>query len=283
MKIDEVILTGAEILKSHGIPDSFLNAELLVAHTLGIERKELYIRTDDELSPEKIERFYFFLQKRINFQPLQYITGEAEFYGRRFIVTQDVLIPRPETELMIDEVKKYYVDSKNFSILDIGTGSGNIAITLKKEFPSAMIFATDISYSAIRIAQLNSKKHGLRDGFFLFCSDLFSAFKLHNRFDVIIANPPYIPTERIKLLQPEISLYEPVEAIDGGPDGMDKIKEIISCAWHYLKKGGKLIIEIDETQAGSVLTFVEKANNYKDAELKKDLAGLDRFLVTTRE
>lgn len=281
MKIDKVISSGAEFLRYHGISDAFLNAELLIAHTLGIGRKDLYIRIEEELNPEKIERYNLLLQKRINFEPLQYITGYAEFYGRRFIVTKDVLIPRPETELIIDEVKKYYNGSEKFSLLDIGTGSGNIAITVQKEIPSAKVFATDISYSAISIAQLNSRMCGLKNDFFLLCSDLFSAFKPHSEFDFIVANPPYIPTERIKSLQPEIRTYEPEEAIDGGLDGLVKIRKIILSAWHYLKKNGKLIMEIDATQGESVLSLAEETNMYRYPELKKDLAGFDRFLITT--
>lgn len=283
MTVGKLISYGAEFLRKHKISDAFLNAELLIAHMLKVDRKELYVRIDEELDTEQIEGYNNLLQKRGNFEPLQYIVGYAEFYGRRFIVTKDVLIPRPETELIIDEIKKHYNNSKSFSLLDIGTGSGNIAITVQKEIPTAKVFATDVSYAAINIAKLNSRMHELKDYFYLVCSDLFSAIKPDSEFDVIVANPPYIPTERIKSLQPEIKLYEPEEAINGGLDGMVKIKEIILRAWHFIKKGGKLIIEIDATQGESVLSLLEETGRYRDPQLKKDLAGLNRLLIATRK
>ncbi len=283
MKLDKVISSGAEFLKNNNIPEPFLNAELLVAHTLGINLSGLYTKMEEELSPEITESYNLLLKRRIKFEPLQYILGYEEFYGRKFVVTREVFIPRPETELLIDIVKKYYDGSENFCLLDIGTGSGNIAITIKKEMPSIKVFATDISPSAIRIARLNAERHGVRDGFFLLSSDLLSALKPADTFDIIVANPPYIPTGRIDSLQPEIKLYEPEEAIDGGIDGLDKIRRIISSAGLYLKKNGRLIIEIDCTQGESVLSLSEKTGQFKNAEIQKDLAGFDRFFIATRK
>lgn len=281
MKLVQVISAGTEFLQNNNISEASLTAELLIAHTLGISRKDLYTRIEEEMSSEKIETYNLLLKKKANFEPFQYITGHTEFYGRQFIVTKSVLIPRPETELIIDEVKKYYNGLKKFRLLDIGTGSGNIAITIKKEISSAQVYATDVSYQAIFIARLNSKIHQIKDGFFLFCSDLFSAFKPDGKFDVIVANPPYVPTERINSLQPEIKLYEPREAIDGGRDGLDKIKKMISNAGLYLKKDGKLIIEIDSTQGEAVLSLSEKTGMFKCPRIEKDLSGFDRIFIAT--
>ncbi len=283
MKLNRVISSGAEFLRNNNIPDPFLNAELLIAHTLGIGLSDLYTKMEEEVSPEITELYNLLLKKRINFEPLQYILGYEEFYGREFVVTRHVFIPRPETELIIDIVKRNYDSSENFRLLDIGTGSGNIAITIKKEIPPIKVFATDVSPSAIRVAQLNAKRHGVRDGFFLLSSDLFSALKPNGSFDIIVANPPYIPKGRINSLQPEIKLYEPEEAIDGGIDGLDKIKKIISDAGLFLKKNGKLIIEIDCTQGESVLLLSEKIGVFKNSEIQKDLAGFDRFFIATRK
>jgi release factor glutamine methyltransferase len=282
MRLDKVISSGEEFLRNHSVSSALLNAELLMAHTLKVNREHLYTRPEENLDPEKIETYNSLLKRRINFEPLQYITGCAEFYGRPFIVTRDVLIPRPETELIIDEVKKYSVGKEKLSILDIGTGSGNIAITIKKEIPSAQVFATDISFPAIRIAYLNSRMHNVGAGFFLLTSDLFSAIRPNIKFDIIVSNPPYVPGERIESLQTEIKLYEPVLALDGGKDGMEKIRDIVLFAGQYLKKDGKLIIEIDSTQGKSVISFSDKTRLYKDSQIKKDLAGLDRIFIAIR-
>lgn len=281
MTVQELLLRGTELFKKEGIPEPYQNAERIIRHALNLSRTELYSEFDKELLESEYQRILYFLQRRTLREPLQYILEYAEFYGLKFIVTRDVLIPRPETELIIETALK--IINRNGQILDIGTGSGNIAITLKKLLPSAKVFGLDISPKAIAVAKINAVRHGLLGGINLLVADLFNGISPKIKFDAILSNPPYIPTPSIQNLDQEIWLYEPVIALDGGIDGMKYIREIINSAYFYLKSGGILIIEIDEGQGEKVISIAEKTKEYSDLEVKRDLQGFERVFVARRK
>jgi len=283
MNIKSALYAGESLLRESGIDESFLNAELLLQQATGKSRSEIILSFETELSEQEEAKYFDLLTTRITRKPLQYITGIAEFYGRKFFVTQDVLIPRPETELIIDLVKSFSSGTQNYSVLDVGTGSGNIAITLKKELLNVKVVATDISFSAILNARWNARFHEIYSGIYFLCADVFSSLKLSNKFHIIVSNPPYVPSHRIKDLEPEVKDFEPLIAINGGEDGLTIIKKIVSGAGNYLLPGGKLVIEIDSFQTNAVISMAEEAGTYSELLVQKDLAGLDRIFIATRK
>lgn len=282
MKVADAVNYGINFLRSRGVSSAQIEAELLWSFAMQEDRATLYKNLFNQISEDKLEIYNKLLERRSNSEPIQYIIGSIEFYGRNFKVTKDVLIPRPETELIIDELKQHFKSDRRFTLLDIGTGSGNIAITVKKEFPLAVVFALDISFPALKIAMLNAESNGVKgEGVYLFSSDLMSAIRPGVKFDAIVSNPPYIPSDRIEFLQPEIKFYEPGIAIDGGTEGLEKIEKIIFSAGAFLKSGGLLIVEIDSSQSEKVLSLLDKTEYYVNYTIKKDLSGLDRILVAT--
>ncbi|HEY4716998.1 MAG TPA: peptide chain release factor N(5)-glutamine methyltransferase [bacterium] len=273
MKAGELLSSGINILKSGGVAEPVLNAEILLSQSMGTDRTGVYTRIDDEMPLERSKDFLKLLERKLEFEPVQYIRGYAEFYGRRFIVSKDVLIPRPETELLVEEVIDFCSSMKHPKILDLCTGSGNIAVTLKKEIPGSVVFASDISSSAINIAVSNAKENGIGDGLHFFCADLFSGLHIKKEFDVIVSNPPYIPSAKICSLQFEVSGYEPKIALDGGKDGLDAIKRIIRDAYNYLIEGRMLLLEIDPEQQHAISDIIKMFRMYTGAAFLKDLSG----------
>ena len=215
------------------------------------------------------------------YTPVQYITGQTKFCGLDFIVNEDVLIPRPETELLVETVIAFSYQSSAFSlkILDLCTGSGCIAIPLTKNIPECKIVASDISEAALDIARLNAEKNGVCDNIKFVQSDLFS--NITGKFDIIASNPPYIAGYEFKSLQKEV-LMEPHIALDGGKDGLDFYRRIISEAARYLDRGGYLIIEIGFGQKEAISKIIKDYGELKLLEVKKDFSGIDRVVTATK-
>jgi release factor glutamine methyltransferase len=276
-----------EFLEKFSIEDATGNAELIISHCLGIDRVSLY-RDDPIITEDLISKIDEFLKRRAKKEPLQYILGYTEFYGLKIKVGPGVLIPRPETELLVEEAIKIISNFKfqisNFKILDLCTGSGCLALALAREFPEARVYGTDTSEVAIRYAKENAEFNRIDNVIFL-KGNLFEPieknfkFQISNlKFDLIVSNPPYIRKDDIKNLQLEIKNWEPIGALDGGIDGLDYYRAIIPEARNYLNKCGCLIFELGISQADAVKKIAQDAG-FINISLIKDYAGIERIFI----
>ena len=244
----------------------------MLAYQLKKTRVELYLEFDRPLNEFELNGFRSLIRRRIKREPLQYITGYREFWSLDFLVNPSVLIPRPETEILIEEVLKLKKEnllpqSLKPKILDLCTGCGVIAISLAKEITLADIWASDISSNAINTANKNAKRHNVDSQIKFFQGDLWEPFQsFSNNFDIVISNPPYILTEMIQNLSPEIYLYEPKIALDGHENGMYFIQRIIKESWRYLKPGGWLLMEMAPDQTKKALSLLESLKFYDYSE-----------------
>lgn len=268
----------SRLLRSHDIEDAPKEAEILITETLCIDKASLYSGRY-EISESDSKRIDSFLLRRLKREPLQYILGHVEFLGLRFNVGRGVLIPRPETEILALEairILKNRKDSKP-SILDLCTGSGCIAITIAKHFPDAFVWGIDTSDTALRYAQENALLNDAKNVIFL-KGDLYEPLRLMNsqmKFDMIVSNPPYIKTEDIKSLQPEIKDWEPVEALNGGEDGLECYRRIIGECKDFLADNGVLLLEVGDSKG---VIEIAKSNNLRIVTVIKDLSGIERVL-----
>jgi len=257
-------------------------AEILFTEILCCGRPDLYLNKDRVLSADELARISQALERRMRGEPLQYILGKTEFMGLEFKVAPCVLIPRPETELLVEKTieacSKFMVHGSLLDILDIGTGSGCIAVSLAKLLPGARITATDISNEALKVARENAKNNNVDVRFIH--SDIFSSYDLRpTTYDLIIANPPYIASEDIDKLQRELQ-YEPKVALDGGPDGLDFYRRIIAQAPAYLKDNGLLILEIGFAQTEKMKDIFLSSDKMQILEITKDYNGIDRIITS---
>jgi len=268
--------------KSHHIENPRAAAEILLAHALRKERIDLYICYDQPLGSRELQHFKNLIKKRIRREPVAYITGVKEFWSMDLRVNPDVLIPRPETECLVEAVLEKL--SGNFEptprrILDLGTGSGAIVLALASRLPGDLFFASDRSIRAVWLAQQNARRHQLVDRIHFFCGDWMNALKSNgDLFDIIVSNPPYIKTGLIAGLEPEICRYEPAEALDGGSDGLGCLRLIIDQAHPYLKDGGRLFLEIGFDQKKSVHDIITESGGYHEIVFGQDYSGCDRVV-----
>ncbi len=271
------------ILSNTGIENPERDAEVLLSHCLGIERVILY-RDDPDISDEMNAQIDALLKRRTGREPLQYILGYTEFYGLKIKVGTGVLIPRPETELLAEEaiktISKCKFQNAKCKIFDLCTGSGCIALALARAFPDARVYGTDMSADALGYAKENAGLNNIKNIIFL-KGDLFKPVK-DMQFDMIISNPPYIRKDDMKLLQPEIIDWEPVAALDGGEDGLDYYRKIISGAGDYLKENGILLLEIGFGQSGLIRNMAEH-EGFVDIHILKDYAGIERIVKAQKE
>jgi release factor glutamine methyltransferase len=284
--IAEAINSAAKQLSGVGITDARFDAELLLRYVLNKDRAWLLAHIQDSLSAESLTSFQTLVVRREKREPVQHIIGTQEFWGLEFLVTPDVLIPRPETELIIETV---LADKERLAgestIVDLCTGSGCIAISLAEEFPSARIFATDRSAAALAIARKNAQQLDCAGRIRFFEGDLFqplAELDLHGRVDIIVSNPPYVPDGVRTSLQPEVRDYEPALALFGGVDGTDLHRRIIQAAPEFLKKQGLLVMEIGIDQAETLKQVVHEDGRYYSSEVRKDLAGIDRVIAVQK-
>ncbi|MDD5166805.1 MAG: peptide chain release factor N(5)-glutamine methyltransferase [Candidatus Omnitrophica bacterium] len=256
-------------------------AELLFSEIFGCDRASLYLKKDIPLDKDKLSKVSSVLKRRFSGEPLQYILGKTEFMGLEFRVNPSVLIPRPETEILVETaIKILQPAAQGMKILEIGTGSGCIAISLAKLLKDVDIIATDISDNALEVAKGNARRHGVKINFIL--ADLFNAVDcLMHPADLIISNPPYVASSEIASLQPEIS-YEPRIALDGGADGLDFYRRIINGAVDYLKKDGLLILEIGFDQSRAIADIFQKSGKFKIIEIAKDYSNIERVMVAAK-
>lgn len=272
MTLEEALNKGKEILKEAEVLDYELDAWYLMEYVCKIEKSQYYLKGREEMEPEKWQEYEVLLRKRAEHIPLQYIIGSQEFMGLEFKVNSQVLIPRQDTETLVEEALKVLEPGMN--VLDLCTGSGCIIVSLMKYKEGLTGTASDISKQAILVAKENAKQNQVEVEFV--SSDLFKS--ITGTYDMIISNPPYIPTEVIGGLMPEVKNFEPMEALDGKEDGLYFYREIASEAGNFLNSNGYLYFEIGHDQGGKVAAIME-SNGYRNVRVVKDLAGNDRVVM----
>lgn len=277
MTIREALNKGTFMLKNNNIETPKLKARLLLQFTLNKTREYLIIYDNESISQDKEVLYFKYIDKLIQGMPVQYITNTQEFMKMPFFVNNNVLIPQPDTEILVEETIKIAKKIKKPVILDLCTGSGAIAVSLKKYLQNSIVYASDISLKALEIAKKNAKNNGVEIKFFK--SDLFE--NLPNiKFDIIVSNPPYIKTKVIEELDKQVK-NEPYIALDGGADGLKFYKIIIENAYKYIKNEGKVFLEIGYDQKNELINLFKENNHYENIYSKKDLGGNDRIIVAT--
>lgn len=284
MNIKQVLEYGTKLLKENGIDEPILKARILLANILEQSKEYLTTHETEEQDRELVKVFKEGIDKLCNNIPIQYITKKQEFMGLDFIVNENVLIPRPDTEILVEEVIKLVKQSSNPKILDLCTGSGAIGISIAKYIDDCKVILSDISNEALKIATQNcisilgkDKNNKIQ----ILQSDLFKNIR-EKKFDIIVSNPPYIKTAVIKTLEKQVQ-NEPIIALDGGKDGLDIYKKIINQAYKFLKKEGYLCLEIGYDQKDEVIELIKKTNKYQDIYSKKDLGDNDRIVICKKE
>ncbi|KUK56475.1 MAG: Methylase of polypeptide chain release factor [Atribacteria bacterium 34_128] len=279
-----------KIFKNKGIINSEREAEILLSYFLKMNRSKIYLNGDRELKNKEKLQLEDMIKRRIKKIPLQYITKHQEFMGMDFLVEKGVLIPRPETEILVEEaIKKLknYKYSDNLEVADLGTGTGVIAISIAKFIEDVIIYATDISKNSLQIALKNAQKHDCKDKIIFLQGDLFEPFigRIEkNNLDGIISNPPYINSYDFKSLSPEVKNNEPRIALFGGIDGLGYYRKIIKKSPQYLKKNGFLALEVGLNQSKMVEELILKDNNFdEDIEIIKDYLGIERVVIAYRK
>ena len=281
--ITQALGEGAERLRSSAVDQERRTAGLLLGHTLSLDAAQLLVRSEEKIGDPEYRLYLGFVERRAAGEPLQYITGRQEFFGLEFKVTPDVLIPRPETEHLVEQVIKLSREqsSRDRVIADIGTGSGCIAVSLAVNIPGSTILATDISPAALQVAIQNAKKHSVADRIEFLEGDLLSPLKsrdLEGNIDFIASNPPYVPAIELDHLQREVRDHEPALALFGGPDGLDCYRRLLSEAPAFLRAGGGLICEIGFGQLKPIENLVDPAV-WLNRQVINDLQGIPRTLV----
>jgi release factor glutamine methyltransferase len=280
----EVVRWIAADLARRGVPSARLDAELLVAHALGTSRVGLYVRHDAPLTEAERARVREALRRRRAGEPVAYIVGEKEFWTVALKVDRRVLVPRPETEVLVEEALGALGEKTHaWRVADVGTGSGAVAIVVARERPAAVVTAVDVSAEALDLARENAARHGVADRVEFVHGD--GAESLAGRpaaFDAVLANLPYVPSGEIARLAVEIREHEPRRAIDGGADGLREIRRTVPAAGRALRPGGLLALEIGADQEAPAREVVEGAGLFRDVRLRRDYAGLARVVAARR-
>jgi release factor glutamine methyltransferase len=272
---------SARRLAATGIDSGPRDAEVLLGHTLGVGREQLIARADELIEDRQSDAYERRLLRRLAREPVAYITGVREFWSLEFLVTPHVLIPRPETELLVEvtlELARQRQSDAALRIMDIGTGSGAIAVALASELGNAEVFATDISARALAVARINAERHFVAERIHFVLGDLFDALPAGACFDVIVSNPPYICRSEIAALAPEVSRWEPRLALDGGADGLGFYRRIAAQAFDQLSAGGVLLVEIGDGTGETVKQIFQDAPGWRRISIFNDYAGRQRVV-----
>ena len=274
MTIKQALSRAREILVANNIEDPSLESELLLRHALKISQVQLYLGLEHELSSEQDKKFRHLIERRFNHEPTAYITGHREFYGLDFYVDPGVLIPRPESELLVEKALKLAQNQAVSTIAEVGTGCGAIAISLALSLPQAKIYATDISAAALKVALFNCQKHGVVNRICLLPGDMLDP--LPEAVDLIVANLPYVRESEL----PQINTldFEPSLALNGGSDGLEKIRKLCPRISDKLRPEGCLLLEIGQGQRRAVTTFLHSLFPLAEIEVAPDLSGIDRVV-----
>ena len=279
MIYSEILKKGSNFLKKNKIRNPYLDTELIFSKVTNKKREEILLNITGKLKNKDITEFNDYLFRRYEKEPMAYILGYKHFWKHKFVTNKSVLIPRPDTELVIEETLKYLRIEKSKKILDVGTGSGCIVVSLIKERPKCVATAIDISRKAINIAKTNAKLHQLENKINFINIDI-DKYKSSN-YDLIISNPPYISSIELNRLDDDIKLHEPKIALSGGFDGFRDIKKVIVVSKKLLKLNGKLIIEIGHKQKNQSVKILNE-NGYYINKISKDLSRKDRCIISTK-
>ena len=274
LKLQRIYKEGSAYLESRQIPDAQIDAWYLLEYVTGISRASYYGNPEKNISEEEAKRYWEYLEKRARRIPLQHITGEQEFMGLPFCVNEHVLIPRQDTEVLVEEaIRVIQKEMPEAAVLDLCTGSGCIGISIQSFCSNTQVTAADISEDALKVAQKNAKENQVPVEFVH--SDLFE--EISGSYDMIVSNPPYIPSKVIETLMPEVRDHEPIKALDGKEDGLYFYRRITEESVAYLKPGGYLLYEIGHDQGEAVSSYMRE-NGFDEIEVIRDLAGLDRVV-----
>ncbi len=275
----ESINLSAEYLEKKGIESSRTNAELLLADILDCKRLDLYLKYDRPLSDDEKKIYREYISRRGKFEPLQYILGYVEFYGLKFFVNPDVLIPRPETEILVETIINRHDKNAELKILDIGTGSGNIPITLAKHFPDSTVVSIDISSAALEVARKNSELNETVEACEFKLTNILemNTEEIIGDFDIIVSNPPYVSLKEFETLQKEIIHFEPQKAVTDNGDGLKFYEHITQLAKDLLTENGTLYFELGKGQVENVMGYFKK-QEYKNITSVKDYLNIDRVI-----
>jgi release factor glutamine methyltransferase len=289
MTILEALIRATEILRENKIDNPRSTTEIFLSSVLNLKRVELYLNKDRILTQQENEKFNSYLQQRISGKPIQYVTGEVGFFGLEFKIDPRAMIPRPETEVLVSEIVKEFKKTKKefdpLKVVDIGTGSGVIAITLAKELANSLIYATDISKDALELAKENAERNDVEQRIEFIYGDLFEPLiekNFENSIDCVVSNPPYVKDSELGKLDKEIRDYEPKVALLSGEDGIGFHKKITEGAVTYLKSGGLLAFEVGLGDAERLTEFIASNNSYENIKIVKDLAGIKRVVLAMK-
>lgn len=316
LSIKDALKTTSLLFQEAGIESPRLDVELLLANAMNCNTIDLYTNQSLRLEGNNKPHFDEMVKMRLDRMPIQYILGNTEFMSLSFIVDKNVFIPRPETELIVESVleianygnendiienqnalqlfesnrRKLKPETGSITIIDLGTGSGNIAVSIAVMLKNAIVFACDMSNKALSIARVNAMRHKVIDRVNFLQGDLFGAFKSRGidlKADFIVSNPPYVAECELAVLQPEIVKYEPIQALSGGKDGLDFYRSILAEAENWLKKDGYIILEVGEKQSSDIKTLIDNDKNQKSGcksgikfvKTVKDLQGIERVVI----
>lgn len=285
--IHNLINVTAKYFKGKGVGTPRLDAELLLSKATELSRIELYTNFDREVRPAELKYFREMVRQRSELKPVKYITGDTEFHSLKFYVNEDVLLPRPETEMVVDAALGFIEPAESpKKIIDLCTGSGCIAITIAAKFSSCEVWASDISPEALTVANKNAALHNAAERIRFFEGDMFDAFgdELQDNFaDLILSNPPYVPSAELETLSPEVKDYGPRIALDGGAEGLDFYRKILPIAPSKLKKSGRLILEIGDGQSEAIADMAESTGHLKVVERIEDYQNIVRVLIIDKK
>ena len=278
MILEKIIEQASKILKNHNIHSHELDAQIILSNIMGVKRESLITNNEINISKKIMEKYDSAIKRRIKKEPVAYIIGKKEFWSEDFMVNHGTLIPRPETELLIYKIINFF-KNKKINILDIGTGSGCILLSILKELNFSRGIGIDISAKAIQMAKVNSKNLNL------FYRSKFKVIDLNKfnigKYDLIVSNPPYIPSRDVKNLSKDITNYEPLTALNGGSDGLDLIKKVIYKSNHLLKREGLLALEIGHSQYQKV-SYILRSNGYREMSKEYDFNRNVRCIIGTK-
>jgi len=278
----ELITVTTQLFAKHNVDSPRLEAELLLAHVLGVERIQLYVRFDQPLAEAEVARFRELVKRRGRHEPVHYILGHREFWSLDLQVERGVLIPRPDTECLVEEAVAWLRAHPTATLVaDVGTGSGAIAIALAKELPTLTVYAGDVAEVPLRVAADNAKKNEVGERVTVVRADLLAplAEAAGRRFDVLVSNPPYIALHELATLEPHVRDWEPREALLGGADGLDVVRALVAQLATGLALGGAAFIEVGSGQGEAAKALF--APSFDEVRIRKDYAGLDRVIVAT--
>ena len=279
MNINLAINEGTKILKSKFIPNPILDAEILMAKTINKDRNYILLNSNNFINKNDLNNFYKLIHQRALGNPVAYLTKKKSFWNSEFFITKDILIPRPDTELIVENILRLTKQKSKLNILDIGVGSGCIILSILKERDNFRGTGIDLSKKCLIISKKNAIAHKVSSRLKLYKSDV-DKFNL-GKYDLIVSNPPYIKTSKLKYLERDVAEFEPRLALDGGLDGLSEIRKVIKKSSELIKKNGKFILEIGFDQKNKVINLLNKEGFYIEST-QKDIANNDRCIVSTK-